>query len=193
MSDGSAVLGSGGAGASSECNGYIHGGGDLASGLTIEAEAARVLVLNVRDVIGDDEGAISDAIEGETNFFEAVSRVYDRIAETEMLAEAIAERRKALGERQERLSSTGDRLRTALAVAMATAGVRKLELAEATLSLRNVAPSALPTCEADIPSQFWKPQPPKLDKAALLKALKEGPVSGATLSNGGETLSVRVK
>jgi len=161
--------------------------------LSIEAEAARTLLLNIRDVIGDDEDAIADAVEGETNFMEAVGGAYDRLAEIEMLDKAIADRRKALGERQERLSSTGERLRTAISVAMATAGIRKVELPEATLSIRANPPRAIPTCEADIPSQFWTPQPPKLDRAALLRALKEGPVPGASLSNGGETLSIRVK
>lgn len=161
--------------------------------LSSEAEAARSLLLNIRDVIGEDDEDIADAIEGETNFFEAVAAAYARLAEIEMMTAALADRRKALGERQDRLSSTGERIRTALCVAMGTAGVRKIELPEATLSLRAIAASAVVACEADIPSQFWRPQPPKLDKAALLKALKDGSVPGASLSNGGETISVRVK
>ncbi|MGE0857439.1 MAG: siphovirus Gp157 family protein [Hyphomicrobiaceae bacterium] len=45
-----------------------------------------------------------------------------------------------------------------------------------------------------IPSEFWKPQPPRLDKKVVLDALKAGAVvPGAELSNGGETLSMRVK
>jgi len=153
--------------------------------LSSEAEAARSLLLNIRDVIGEDDEDIADAIEGETNFFEAVAAAYARLAEIEMMTAALADRRKALGE--------GERIRTALCVAMGTAGVRKIELPEATLSLRAIAASAVVACEADIPSQFWRPQPPKLDKAALLKALKDGSVPGASLSNGGETISVRVK
>jgi hypothetical protein len=167
------------------------GAGDLGWRLRIEAEAARTLMLNVKDVIGDDEGAIADAIEGETSLREAIADVLERIADLETHEEAIAMRLNALKERKSRFSAQAGRMRTALAVAMATAGLRKLELPEATVSLRAAPPSVVMTEEADIPSTFWKPQPPKLDKTALLMALKSGPVPGASLSNGGETISIR--
>ena len=48
--------------------------------------------------------------------------------------------------------------------------------------------------EALIPAKFWKPQDPKLDRAAVAEALKAGEtVPGASLSNGGLSLSIRVK
>jgi hypothetical protein len=47
--------------------------------------------------------------------------------------------------------------------------------------------------EAAIPADFWKPSDPKLDKKAVGEALKAGrEVAGAMMSNGGETLQVRV-
>jgi hypothetical protein len=46
--------------------------------------------------------------------------------------------------------------------------------------------------ENEIPEQFLVPQPPKVDKRKLLDFLKNGnTVTGAELSNGGNTLSVR--
>jgi hypothetical protein len=46
--------------------------------------------------------------------------------------------------------------------------------------------------ESHIPEAFWKPQQPKLDRRALLAALKAGEViRGAALDNGGTALSVR--
>jgi Siphovirus Gp157 len=48
--------------------------------------------------------------------------------------------------------------------------------------------------EAILPAKFWKAQDPKLDKKAVLDALKaKEDVPGASLSNGGETISIRVK
>ena len=49
------------------------------------------------------------------------------------------------------------------------------------------------TDEAAVPEPFWRPQPPKLDRRALAEALKTGQsIPGATLSNGGTTLSLKV-
>ena len=48
--------------------------------------------------------------------------------------------------------------------------------------------------ESMIPSKFWKPSDPKLDRKAVLEALKaKEDVPSATLSNGSETLMVRTK
>jgi len=55
-------------------------------------------------------------------------------------------------------------------------------------------PKTIIADEALIPARFWKPSDPKLDRAAVSAALKAGEiVPGATLGNGGFTLSVRVK
>ena len=48
--------------------------------------------------------------------------------------------------------------------------------------------------ESEIPENFWKPQAPKLDRRRLIAALTAGQaVQGASLGNGGVTLSVRTK
>jgi hypothetical protein len=53
-------------------------------------------------------------------------------------------------------------------------------------------PKAIILNEADIPSKFWKAQDPKLDRKAVLDALKaKEAVAGAELSNGGETIQIR--
>jgi hypothetical protein len=75
---------------------------------------------------------------------------------------------------------------------MSTAGVKKLERPAATLSLRSVPPKAIITSEVELPSRFFVDQAPKLDKKAVLDALKAGEkVAGAELSNGGETIALR--
>ena len=68
---------------------------------------------------------------------------------------------------------------------MGQAEMRKMELPQATISLRAVPPKAEITDEALVPSKFWKAQDPKLDKKAVLDALKgKEDVPGASLSNG---------
>lgn len=158
-----------------------------------ETEVAKSLLANMAAVIADDEEARAGTIEGETGLFEAIEAGVARIAEIEALDEAIAARMKALGDRKKRLGNQAELLRAAIHEAMASAELRKIELASATLSLRPTPASVTVLDEADIPSDYWTPQPPKLDRRALLKALKDGAaIPGASLSNGGETLSIRI-
>lgn len=165
---------------------------DIAHELHEQSLAANVLLANIRDVIGDDEEMALVVIEGETDLKEAIAAAVDRISDLNAHMEALASQIKALGERKSRFEVQGERLRAAIHVAMGQAGLRKLELPQATLSVRAVAPKAEIIDEALIPSKFWKPQDPKLDKKAVLDALKaKEAIPGATLSNGGETLAIK--
>jgi hypothetical protein len=48
--------------------------------------------------------------------------------------------------------------------------------------------------ETEIPRDFWKLQPPKLDRQGLTAALRRGQsVPGAVLGNGQATISVRTR
>jgi len=60
--------------------------------------------------------------------------------------------------------------------------------------LRRTPPRLTITDESQIPEWFWIPQPAKLDKKALLEAIKGGTtVCGAELENSKMSLSVRTK
>lgn len=167
---------------------------DIKRNLELEAEAARSLLLNIRAIVADDEEATVDAIEGETNLIEAIGFAVDRVSELEAFSEATKGRLDALKARRDRFERQAENIRTALLVALGTIGMKKIELAQATLACRQVPPKASITAEADIPPQFWKPQPPKLDLKSITEALKaQTAVPGATLTNGGETISIRFK
>jgi chromosome segregation ATPase len=164
---------------------------DLRTEIRNEAEAAASLLANIRDVIGDDEEAEQDAIEGETNLKELVGEAVDRINTLKGFGEAIDQQITKLEIRRERFKNQAELLKTAISSAMSTAEVDRLELPNATLSIKAVAPKAIITDEAAIPSKFWKPSDPRLDKKAVLDALKANEaVPGATLSNGSTTLQV---
>ena len=162
--------------------------------LHIQGEAAKALLLNIRDVIGEDEEMIATAVEGETGLIEAISSAVDRISEINSHREALEGRIKAMSERRDRFEDQASRIKAAIHVAMGQAELPKLELPQATISLRAVPPKLEVTDEAAIPSKFWKAQDPKLDKKAVLDALKsKEDVPGAVLSNGGQTISIRDK
>jgi hypothetical protein len=70
----------------------------------------------------------------------------------------------------------------------------KLTAPDFTASIRINPPSLLITSEAEIPQDFWVPQPPKLNKKGLLDAINSGwTVPGATLSNSKISLTIRTK
>ncbi len=165
---------------------------DLKRTLHNEGEAARALLASIRNVVGDDDEAIADAVEGETNLIEAIDASLDRLAEIEALNEAISSLVKSYKERADRLDHQAEQIRAALSLAMTTAGLRKVERPAGTLSLRAVPPKAIITSEVDLPARFYVEQNPKLDKKAVLDALKAGEkIPGAELSNGSETISLR--
>jgi hypothetical protein len=76
---------------------------------------------------------------------------------------------------------------------MQSGEIRTLDTPAGTVTRKAVPPSVLILEEAEIPAEFFKPQDPKLDKKAVAEALKAGkPVPGAAMSNGGETIAIRV-
>ena len=159
-----------------------------------EAQSARVLLDNLRDVLGDDDDAAADAIEGETNFKEACAKAVERLAELDAHDTALQAHIEKMRSRRERLQTQAGAIRAALAAGLSQVGIKKLELPIATLSCRPIAAGLVITDEASIPAEFWKRGDPKLDRKALLAALKENhPIAGATLSNGGETIAILEK
>ena len=167
---------------------------DVSRELHIQGEAAKALLLNIKDVVEDDAEMIETAIEGETSLKEAISAAVDRILELDAHEEAIAVQIATLQVRRERFEHQSDRIKAAVHVAMGQAELRRLELPQATLGVRAVPPKAEIVDESMIPSKFWKPSDPKLDRKAVLEALKaKEDVPGATLSNGSETISIRSK
>ena len=156
-----------------------------------QAEAARALIANFNDILGDDEDAKLDAIEGETDLLETVDIALNRILLLESLEEGLKIHANNISDRRSRMKKQAEFLRTAIGVALAQSDITSLELPMATLSRKAVPVSAIITEEADLPSEFLKTEV-KVDKSAVLKALKAGDeVPGATLSNGGETIQIR--
>lgn len=164
----------------------------MKTALSDQALAARNLLAVYADVLAGDEQAVADAIEGETDLRSAIEVAVDRIASNDALVAAIKDRVDGLNSRRKRLDAQTETLRTAIGVAMEVATIKRLELADGTVTLKATPASAIVTDEAVIPAKFWKPQEPRLDKRAVLDALKASEaVPGATLSNGGSTVQIR--
>ena len=158
--------------------------------LIIEAELAAQIRAALAEA--DDEDLIIDCVEGETSLFELIDRVMADDAEDAGHIAGIKVRQDDLRERKARLERRQSVRRSVVQAALDTAGIRKLERPEYTASLRAV-PAGVEVTDPDaLPDDLVriKREP---DKAAIKKALEAGPVAGARLTNGGETISVRRK
>ena len=93
-----------------------------------------------------------------------------------------------------RFEERGTKKRQLALETMCEAGLKKLEQPDFTASTRAGVPSLIIMSEGLVPETYWVPQPPKLDRQALLTDLKRGAeIPGAQLGNPRPTLAVRTK
>lgn len=158
-----------------------------------EALAVAALQESLRQLGAEgDEALLMNSIEGETSLLEAIDRLLLTIAEAAGLAQGAHAAAQGLSARAERLEKRADAARAVIEQALMIAELEKLERPTATLSLVRRPPKLEITEEADIPADYWKLGDPKLDKKALLAALKDGRgVPGACLSNSAPSLTIR--
>jgi hypothetical protein len=156
-----------------------------------EIENAKMLREQIIAAGGDDPDFIRDGIEGETSVFEMIDALVANDGEDDALIEAATAYIDKLRGRLSRIKARKETRRALIGLALELAETKKRETPAGTVSLRKVAPTAILIEEAEIPSEFWEAQPPKLDKKALTDALKSGAtVPGAKLSNGFVTVSI---
>lgn len=152
--------------------------------------------MKLRQMLGEDCDPVLllDTIEGETNLAEACAFVLEQTHEDEILIEGLDAKIKELQTRKGRMEKSVETRRNVILMAMDKAGLQTIRSPLGTMTARPTPPKATITDEALIPARFWKPSDPRLDRAAVVEALKAGEaVPGAALSNGGLTLSIRIK
>ena len=141
-----------------------------------------------------DDNTLGDTLEGITSLPEMIGEVVRSALIDEHLAEGLKLR---LGEMKDRLSRLLERARKKRVLAlevMTDAELTKLTEPDFTVSVRKSPSSLVILNEMDVPEDYWVPQPAKLDKTALLQALKaDQEIPGVQLSNGQPTIAVRSK
>lgn len=160
----------------------------------ITAIQVKAVLTHLRDAIGEepDEQLVLDTLEGETDAFELVAKLLNGIERDEgdvnALDGQIADRR----ERRLRCEKRIDGRRDAIMAVMECAGLDKLPLPEATLSIRKVAPKAIVTDAEALPDALCKITR-KPDMAAIKAAVISEPLPGVSFDNGGTSLTIRRK
>jgi len=140
----------------------------------------------------DDNEAWLASLESQTDFNEVMTEVVRRIEDTKALLIGTKDRFEELSNRKQRFELRVEVLRDLAFKLMEAAELRKMELPEATLSIRSVAPSVIITDEENLPDIACKFER-KPDKAKIKELLASGWVAGAILSNGTKSLTIRIK
>lgn len=143
--------------------------------------------------LNEDEILRADMIEGETEAFEFLRALEAKRREACTLAAGIASTRAELDARLARMERREQSIRALLFKIMSAADLRKAELPEATLSVRNGTPKVIITDESALPQSYLRTKI-EPDKSLISAALKSGQhVTGAILSNAEDTISIRTK
>ena len=141
-----------------------------------------------------DEETLTDTLEGITDLHEMIAAVIRSALVDEALSAGLRRRLDEMKERLTRLEERGAKKRQLALGAMDEVGLGKLQQPDFTASTRPGSPSLVVTAEDDIPSPYWTPQPPKMDRQALLGALQRGAeIPGVQLNNPKPVLVVRTK
>src|SRR6516165_2644486 len=163
--------------------------------LTSELYAYKRLRRRLLDEYPDlDDETIRDTLEGITNLHELISELIRSAIVDEALQAGLRTRLEEMRARLGRLAERGLKKRQLALEAMNEVGLKKLEQPDFTASARIGSPALVVTSEQAIPSDYWVPQPPKLDRQGLTADLRRGKeVPGACLGNANPILVVRTK
>jgi Siphovirus Gp157 len=141
-----------------------------------------------------DEQTLADTVEGLTDLHDILQAIIRSALADEALANGLKGRIAEMQERQERLKDRAAKRRQIAKEVMTELDLKKLEAPDFTASIRAGVPSLIVIDEASVPSIYWEPRDPRLDRAGLLSELKQGgQVPGAALSNPEPILSVRTR
>lgn len=168
--------------------------------LAREAAAAADLVKYLQEAHEDDEDLVSDMIEGETEFKEAIGRALEQVNDAEMMVDAITHRIDDLKARKDRFADRAQFLRHLITMALVHANGDRplpfsLPLPEGTVTARDGGQKLTVDDEAAVASEFWKPGKPTLDRAALRELWRDTglPPAGCSVIDAAPTLTIRKK
>jgi len=142
-----------------------------------------------------DEGETRDGIalleQLETSLHEKLLACARVLKSLEADTDAIKAEEQRLAKRRKAIENNAARLKEYMQSNMESAGLEKASDAVFTVAMQNNPPSVRVLNEKRIPSLYFIPQEPKLDKRSLLNAIKAGEqVDGAELQ---QTKGVRIR
>lgn len=141
-----------------------------------------------------DDETLRDTLEGITDLPDMIAELIRSSLADQAMVAGLKGRLEDMRERLARLEACATKKRQLALDALVEVDIKKLTQPDFTVSVRAGTPALSVIAEDEIPEDFWVPQPPKLDRQAILAALKSGKsIAGASLNNSQPTLAVRTK
>ena len=133
-------------------------------------------------------------MEGLTDLHEIVTAIIRSALADEALATGLKSRIADMQERLDRLQDRASKRRQIAKDVMVELDLKKITAPDFTVSIRPGTPALLVLDEAAVPSIYWEPRDPRLNRQGLLSDLKDGAdIKGVALSNPEPVLSVRTR
>jgi hypothetical protein len=143
----------------------------------------------------EDLDELSQGLTAADDFRALCLDIAEAAVEHELQAKAVADRIAEMTERKSRLLRTSESLRAIVLQGMEIRGEATIQSPTLTLSVSKRRGDLVVTDESLVPSRFFKPQPPVLDKKALKEAVvTDGEIiDGTAIGNGSISLTIRRK
>jgi Siphovirus Gp157 len=171
----------------------------LPRSFTVNLEFAAIHYRAVRDRVRAedpqiDEQTLADTVEGLTDLHEILTAVIRAALADEALATGLKGRVAEMEDRLARLQDRAAKRRQIAKDVMVELDLKKLTAPDFTASIRPGMPALMVIDEATVPSIYWEPREPRLNRHGLVADLKQGTeITGVSLSNPEPVLSVRTK
>ena len=165
----------------------------------MDLKFAAITYRSIRDRIREqdpqiDDQTLADTVEGLTDLTDILTAIIRAALSDEALATGLKGRIAEMQGRLDRLQDRAAKRRQIAKDVMVELDLKKLQAPDFTASIRPGMPALMVIDEAAVPSIYWEPRDPKLNRQGLLADLKGGTeIAGAALSNPEPVLSVRTK
>ena len=128
------------------------------------AQIIKEAINQLKEICGEEDSELlADMVEGETSIDRFAEISIEQIENDAGMIEALKLRIADMTARKQRFEQRQKSTRQLVAWLMSEAGMKKLELPVATLSLRNIQPSVKVVDEALVPSRYWVQRDPVID------------------------------
>jgi hypothetical protein len=149
--------------------------------------------IKAEDPLLDDQ-TLADTVEGLTDLHEILTAIIRAALTDQALATGLKGRIGDMQGRLERLEDRAAKRRQIAKDVMVELDLKKLAAPDFTASIRPGMPALMVIDEAAVPSIYWEPREPRLNRQGLVADLKQGAeITGVVLSNPEPVLSVRTK
>ncbi|MGA7208490.1 MAG: siphovirus Gp157 family protein [Pseudolabrys sp.] len=141
-----------------------------------------------------DDQTLADTVEGLTDLHEILTAIIRAALADQALASGLEGRIAEMQARRDRFQDRATKRRQIAKDVMVELDLKKLAAPDFTASIRPGTPALMVIDEAAVPSIYWLPREPRLNRQGLANDLKQGAeITGVALSNPEPVLSVRTK